>query len=177
MNPLRGASGGGGSGLRASWERRQQAAGLAAAVAQLPALARSKPAFFAAQLQPVLQALRQATAFSEDSSSDSEEESEEGEQGEAEPRGAASRRRRAPPQQALLLAEAAAHLRRLAGIDVHTGANTCLLLFLLLGMAAGGDRGDAAAEAEADGAGEDSAGGVLRLWLAPSWPLPAGCGH
>ena len=46
-------------GMRAAWERQQQAAALAATAGRIPLLAASKPAFFAAQLRAVLAALQQ----------------------------------------------------------------------------------------------------------------------
>lgn len=70
-------------GLRAAWERQQQAVQLAAVAGRIPHLASSKPALFAAQLRPVLAALRQArpeegevASEEEDTSSEEEEEAE-----------------------------------------------------------------------------------------------------
>ncbi|PRW58655.1 thiol-disulfide oxidoreductase [Chlorella sorokiniana] len=131
-----------GRSLRVAWERQQRAAELAAAVARIPQLARSKPAFFAAQLQPVLLALRQAAeaekeaegeagAAAQEQQASSEQalsaEQQEGQQSE-QARSAAQRQ----------LAAAAAHLRRLIGIDRQGGANASLLLWLLLGLATQG---------------------------------------
>ncbi len=123
---------GSGRSLRAAWERQQRAAELAAAVACIPQLARSKPALFAAQLQPVLAALRWAA---------------EAEQ-EAEEEGGAAELQQAPAEEQKetrseqssstarqQLAAAASHLRRLAGVDRQAGANASLLLWLLLGLA------------------------------------------
>ncbi|KAI3433522.1 hypothetical protein D9Q98_003332 [Chlorella vulgaris] len=149
--------GGGGRGPRATWEQRQQAAELAAAAARLPALARSKPAFLAAQIQPVLSALRLAALFgdsgsnsgssnSSNSSSRTSGSSSSDEQDELRP-AAGSGQQHATSWE--WLPEASAQLQRLAAIDRHAGANTSLLLFLLLGSAvsdndggAGGDVGD-----------------------------------
>lgn len=126
---------GSGRSLRAAWERQQRAAELAAAVARIPQLTRSKPAFFAAQLQPVLAALRRAAA------AEQEEEQEEVESVDSEveqqPEGQSSQ----PGSTAQLqLAAAASHLRRLAAVDRQGGANASLLLWLLLGLATRDDR-------------------------------------
>ena len=118
----------GGRSLRAAWERQQRAAELAACVARIPQLAHSKPAFFAAQLQPVLAALRQAAAAGQQEGAQEEnaEAAEVGQQAREQQGGDAESQ----------LAAAAAHLRRLAGIDRQAGANAGLLLCLLLRMAA-----------------------------------------
>ena len=120
MAPSHGAGRRSAGGLRATWERQQRAAELAAAAERMPRLARSKPAFLAAQLQPVLLTLRQAA---EDHLQ--KEEEEEGQQ----------------PQHAVQsqLATAAAHLRRLVGLDRQADANTSLLLWLLLETAIAGE--------------------------------------
>lgn len=116
-------------GLRAAWERQQQAAQLATAVRRIPQLATSKPAFLAAQLGPVVAALRQAGADADaQAAAEGEEAAEAAEAGRHLALAAA-------------LPAAAAHLRRLQGIDAHAGANASLLLWLLLERAAegGGD--------------------------------------
>ena len=120
-------------GLRAAWERQQQAAELAALAGRAPQLGRSKPAFFAAQLQPVLLALRQAGGQKLPQNKDEEEEDESdgSQQGEQPQPG---------ERPVLLLEEAAAHLRRLVALDRQAGANACLLLWLLLHMALDGER-------------------------------------
>jgi hypothetical protein len=131
--------------LRAAWERRQQAAELAAAVAQLPTHAGSKPALFAAQLLPVVAALHQAAMAGSrghdflSSSSDSECSSnaeEEVHQQEGLVNGSPVTDQPLYHQQESWVSEAAAHLGRLQHIDAQGSANACLLLHMLLRLLA-----------------------------------------
>lgn len=124
---------GSGRSLRAAWERQQRAAELAAVVARIPQLGRSKPAFFTAQLQPVLAALRRAADAEEQGAEEAvtaaelqHNPAEDRQEGQcAQPSSTAQRQ----------LAAAASQLRRLAGVDRQAGANASLLLWLLLGAA------------------------------------------
>lgn len=109
------------TGMRALWERQQRAAELAAVADRIPTLARSKPAFLAAQLRPVLAALQLVAA--------QRQEQQAGE----EPAG---------PEAEQQMAAAAAHLRRLVGIDRQAGANASLLLWLLLESSVAGDESE-----------------------------------
>lgn len=143
---------GSGRSLRAAWERQQRAAELAAAVARIPQLTRSKPAFFAAQLQPVLAALRRAAAAEQEEESVDSVESVDSEVQQQQPEGQSSQ----PGSTAQLqLAAAASHLRRLAGVDRQGGANASLLLWLLLGLATQDDRQCV----------QGALGGGVQLWM------------
>lgn len=138
--PLQGLRGA--SGLRTAWERQQQAAQLAASAGRIPHQARSKPAFLAAQLQPVMAALRQAAQ-------EQQEKREASRQGEETAQGGAGVQELEQQQEeqeqgqrygtsaAQQLKTAVAQLRRLVGVDCQAGANAALLLWLLLGMVAG----------------------------------------
>lgn len=124
---------GSGRSLRAAWERQQRAAELVAVVARIPQLGRSKPAFFAAQLQPALAALRRA-ADAEDQGAEEAVKAAELQQDPAEDRQEGQWGQPSSTAQRQLAA-AASQLRRLAGVDRQAGANASLLLWLLLGAA------------------------------------------
>lgn len=143
-------------GLRAAWEQQQQAAQLAAVVGRMPQLGASKPAFFAAQLLPVLTALRQAAAAAaqarEQQLLGDEVEDEVGRQAEAGQcvqQGQQQQQGWSSSQEVhQTLAEAAAHLQRLQWVDSKGGANASLLLWLLLGLA--GEEEEEAPEQQGD---------------------------